>query len=152
MKLKCKTEDIKSKIFQVERVTGKNLTLPILNSVLLVASGKSLKIRATNLSLGVEVEVPAKIEKEGVLAISGSVLSGVLSSIFQNEDISLESVDGNLVIQAKKSKIKLKGYPYEDFPTIPRISGANFEIESKKLTDGIKAVYYSSFKGKVRDN
>jgi DNA polymerase-3 subunit beta len=144
MKLECKIEEIKNRISQVEKITGKNLTLPILNSVLLIASGKSLKLRATNLSLGIEIEIPAKIEKEGVVAISGSVLSGIFSNVFQNENIHLESTDGNLLIQTKKSKIRLKGQPHDDFPTIPRVVGTSFEIESKKLLDGIKSVYYSS--------
>ena len=144
MKLECKTEDIKNRISQVERITGKNLTLPILNSILLIASGKSLKLRSTNLNLGIEVEISAKIEKEGVVAISGSVLSGIFSNVFQNENIFLENIDGNLLVQTKKSKIKLKGQPHDDFPTIPRVSGISFKIESKKLIDGIKSVYYSS--------
>lgn len=144
MKLECKIEEIKNKIFQVEKITGRNLTLPILSSILLIASGKSLKLRATNLNLGIEVEIPAKIEKEGIVAISGAVLNGIFSNVFQNENVHLESVDGNLLIQTKKSKIKLKGQAYDDFPTIPRVSGTSFEIESKKLIDGIKSVYYSS--------
>jgi DNA polymerase III subunit beta len=144
MKLECKIEDLKNKISLVERITGKNLTLPILNSILLIASGKSLKLRSTNLNLGIEVEIYAKIEKEGIVAISGSVLNGIFSNIFQNENVYLESVDGNLLIQTKKSKIKLKGQPCDDFPTIPRVVGASFDIESKKLIDGIKSVYYSS--------
>ena len=144
MKLECKTEEIKQKISQIEKITGKNLTLPVLNSILLIASGKSLKLRATNLSLGIEVEIPAKIEKEGILAVSGSVLNGVFSNIFQNEGVYLEGVDGNLLIKTKKSLIKLKGQAHDDFPTIPRVTGANFEIESKKIIDGIKSVYYSS--------
>lgn len=144
MKLECKVEELRSKISQAERITGKNLTLPILNSILLIASGKSLKLRSTNLSLGIEVEIPAKIEKEGIAAVSGSVLNGIFSNIFQNENVYLESVDGNLIIQTKKNKIKLKGQPHEDFPTIPRVAGASFEIESKKMIDGIKSVYYSS--------
>ncbi len=144
MKLECKAEEIKNKVSQVERITGKNLTLPVLNSILLIASGKSLKLRSTNLSLGIEVEIPAKIEKEGLVAISGNVLSGVFSNVFQNENVSLESVDGNLLVKTKKSKIKLKGQPNEDFPTIPRVVGTDFEINAKKLIDGIKSVYYSS--------
>ena len=144
MKLECKIEDIKNKIAQVEKITGKNLTLPILNSILLIASGKTLKLRSTNLSLGIEVEIPAKVEKEGIVAISGSVLNGVFSNIFQNESVFLESTDGNLLIKTKKSKIKLKGQPSDDFPTIPRVAGLDFEIDSKKIIDGIKSVYYSS--------
>jgi len=144
MKLECGIDKIKDGILQTERITGKNLTLPVLNSILFIASGKSLKLRATNLSLGVEVEIPAKIEKEGTLAVSGSVLAGIFSNIFQNENIQIEGVDGNLIIKAKKSQIKLKGQPHEDFPTIPKVEGETFKIESKKLIDGIKSVYYSS--------
>ena len=144
MKLECQIEEIRNRISQAERITGKNLTLPILSSILLIASNKSLKIRSTNLSLGIEIEIPAKIEKEGLVAVSGSVLNGIFSNVFQNENIHLEGLEGNLLIQTKKSKIKLKGQPAEDFPTIPRVAGISFEIESKKLIDGIKSVYYSS--------
>jgi DNA polymerase-3 subunit beta len=144
MKIECSVEKIKNAISQVERITGKNLTLPVLNSILLIASGKSLKLRSTNLSLGIEIEIPAKIEKEGTLAISGSVLNAIFSNVYQNENVYLEEQNANLLIKTKKSQIKLKSQPHDDFPTIPIVSGTSFEIESKKLIDGIKAVYYSS--------
>jgi len=144
MKLECGIEKIKNGILQVEKITGKNLTLPILSSILLIAEGKSLKLRATNLSLGVEIEIPAKIEKEGILAVSGGTLAGIFSNIFQNENIYLEGEGGNLLVKTKKSRIKLKGQTPDDFPTIPKVIGKTFEIESKKLIEGIKGVYYSS--------
>ncbi len=144
MKLECAVEKIKDGILKVERITGKNLTLPVLNSILLIASSKSLKLRSTNLSLGIEVEIPAKIEKEGVVAISGATLGGIFSNISQNENVLFEEIDGVLVIKTKKNKIRLKCQPHEDFPTIPRVAGSMFEIEAKKIIDGIKSVYYSS--------
>lgn len=144
MKIECSVDIIKNAISQVERITGKNLTLPILNSILLIASNKSLKFRSTNLNLGIEIEIPAKIEKEGTLAISGSVLNAIFSNISQNENVLLEEKDGNLLIKTKKSQIKLKSQPHDDFPTIPMVAGNSFEIEAKKLIDGIKSVYYSS--------
>lgn len=144
MKLECSVEKIKNGIYKAERITGKNLTLPVLNSILFVASGKSLKLRATNLSLGIEVEIPAKVEREGVLAIPGNVLSGVFQNVSINDTCFLEGVDGNLFIKTKKTKIKLRGQSHEDFPTLPKVSGTVFEIESQKLSDGIKSVYYSA--------
>ncbi|MEI7809994.1 MAG: DNA polymerase III subunit beta [bacterium] len=144
MKLECGIEKIKNAISQVERITGKNLTLPILGSILFIASGKSLKLRATNLSLGIEIEIPAKIEKEGIVAVSGSILVGIFSNIYQNENVLIEEKDGNLLIKTKKTQIKLKGQNHDDFPTIPRVDGTSFEIDSKKLIEGIKSVYYSS--------
>lgn len=144
MKIECSVEKIKYAISQVERITGKNLTLPILNSILLIASGKLLKLRSTNLSLGIEIEIPAKVEKEGTLAIPGSVLNAVFSNVSQNENVFIEKQNENLLIKTKKSQIKLKSQPHDDFPTIPMVAGASFEIEAKKLIEGIKAVYYSS--------
>jgi DNA polymerase-3 subunit beta len=144
MKLEVGIEKIKNAISQTERITGKNLTLPVLNSILIIASGKSIKLRSTNLSLGIEVEIPAKIEKEGIAAISGGVLMGIFSNITTNDNVLIEGTDGNLVVKTKKNQIKIKGQPHEDFPTIPLVNGANFEIDSKKLVDGIKSVYYSS--------
>ena len=136
MKIDCGVEKIKNGIFQAERVTGKNLTLPVLNSILLIASGKSLKLRATNLSLGIEIEIPAKIEKEGTLAIPGGVLADVFSNILDTESVSLESVDGNLMVKTKRNKVKVKGQPWDDFPTIPTVSGTEFKIEAQKVIDG----------------
>ena len=144
MKLECGVEKIKNAILQAEKITGKNLTLPVLSSILFIAEGKSLKLRATNLSLGVEIEIPAKIEKEGIVAVSGATLAGIFSNVFQNENIYLESEDGNLLIKTKKNRIKLKGQAHDDFPTIPLVDGKSFEVEAKKLVDGIKSVYYSS--------
>jgi DNA polymerase-3 subunit beta len=144
MKLECGIEKIKNAISQAEKITGKNLTLPVLSSVLFIASGKTLKLRATNLSLGIEIEIPAKIEKEGVVAVPGNILSGVFSNIYQNENISIEAENGNFTIKTKKNNIKLNGQPNDDFPTIPMVEGEVFEINSKKLIEGIKSVYYSS--------
>ena len=87
MKLECGIEKLKNGILQVEKITGKNLTLPILSSILLIASDGLLKLRATNLSLGIEIEIPAKIEKEGTVAILGQVLGGIFSNVYQNENI-----------------------------------------------------------------
>ncbi len=144
MKLECGIEKLKNGILQVEKITGKNLTLPVLSSILLIAGGKSLKLRATNLSLGIEIEIPAKIEKEGIMAITGSTLASIFSNFIQNDIVYLEGDDGNLSVKTKKSKIKLKGQAHEDFPTIPLVDGKTFEIEAKKLVEGVKSVYYSS--------
>ena len=72
MKVECQIEKIKKALVDADKITGKNLTLPILNSILIIASGKSLKFRSTNINLGIEIEIPAKIEKEGIIAVHGT--------------------------------------------------------------------------------
>src|SRR5262245_42174101 len=107
MKIECAVEKLKIGIAYAERITGKNLTLPVLNSILLIASGKNLRLRATNLSLGVEIEIPAKVEKEGVVAITGSILGQMFANVPPSENVTLDGQDGNVLVKTKKSRIKL---------------------------------------------
>lgn len=144
MKLECSINKIKNALVAVERITGKNLTLPVLSSILWVATNKTLKLRSTNLSIGIEVNIPAKIEKEGTVAIRGDILSSLFSMLSGDGNVSFELINNNLSVKTKSSTILLKSTPYEDFPTIPLITGENFLIPSKKLIEGIKSVYYSA--------
>lgn len=144
MKLECATDKIKEAVSQVEKIVSKNSTLEVLNSVLLTATGKSLKLKATNLSLGIEIEIPANIEKEGEIAILGSVLNNTVLNLGNEKIINFEQKENNLVISNKNSSVLLKSIPKDDFPTLPAVDGDSFEISSKELLEGIKAVFYSS--------
>ena len=150
MKIECSTDKIKKALISVERITGKNLTLPVLGSVLWVATGKTLKIRATNLNIGIEIEIPAKIEKEGTVAVRGDILSSLFSILQSDLLISFELINGNLLVKTKTSTILLKSIPHEDFPTIPSVEGENFLISNRKFIEGIKAVYYSSSVSEIK--
>ncbi len=144
MIVECELDKIKNAVLLAEKVTGKNLTLPVLSAILIEAKNKKLKFKSMNLSLGIDIEIPAKIEQEGILAINGSSLANVFSNIIQKENIKLEGIEGNLVIKTKKNNIKLKGISFEDFPTIPLVDGDSFIVDSKKFLEGIKSVYYSA--------
>lgn len=150
MKIECSIDKIKKALISVERITGKNLTLPVLGSVLWVATGKSLKLRATNLNIGIEIEVPAKIDKEGVVAVRGDILSSLFSILQGDLNVKFELINGNLLVKTNISTILLKSIPHEDFPTIPVIEGETLTISSKKFIEGIKAVYYSASISEVK--
>lgn len=150
MKLECSIEKIKNALITTERLTGKNLTLPVLSSILWVASGKVLKLRSTNLNIGIEIEIPAKIEKEGIVAIRGDILSSLFSVLQGDSNISFELINGNISVKTKLNTILLKTIPYEDFPTIPVVEGDKVLISSKKLIEGIKSVYYSTSVSEIK--
>ena len=144
MKIECPIDKIKKALISVERVTGKNLTLPVLGSVLWVATGKTLKLRATNLNIGIEIEIPAKIEKEGIVAVRGDILSSLFSVLQGDLLVKFELINGNLLVKTNSSTILLKSISNEDFPTIPIIEGESFLMKNKSFIEGIKSVYYSA--------
>lgn len=144
MKLLCVKEKIKNAVSIADRVTNKNLSLPILGSILLSTEKNHLKIRATNLDLGIEIIIPSKIEKEGIIAIPSGILSNFLSNIY-DETVCFEVIDNNLFISTKNNSTTIKSYPPDDFPLLPVVSKDTFfTIPSKKLLDGFKSVWYSA--------
>jgi DNA polymerase III subunit beta len=144
MKIECSIDKIKKALVSVERITGKNLTLPVLGLVLWVATGKTLKLRATNLNIGVEIEIPARIEREGVVAVRGDILSSLFSILQGDLLVKFELINNNLLVKTNTSTILLKSISHEDFPTIPIVEGENLLMPNKKFIDGIKSVYYSA--------
>jgi len=145
MKLECGKEKLKECISLADRITSKNTTLPVLNSILLIADNNILKIRSTNLDVGVEFEIPAKIQKEGVIAVPGVVFNNTLSCLSNDKNISLDLINGNLEISTKNNTIIIKSQESEDFPTLPKIQdGESFIIPAQKIIEGVKSVLYSS--------
>ena len=145
MKLECSVDKLKEAVNKAEKIVGKTSTLTSLKSILFVASGNSLKIRSTNLSLGLEIELPAKIEEEGDVLINGEVINNTLMNLSSSDkNIKLEKVNDNLFLNNKKTAITIKSISVEDFPNIPAVEGESFEIEISKFTDGIKSVFYSA--------
>jgi len=138
-------ENFLNTLQKVERFTGKNLTLPTLSYILVEATGSSIKLRATNLQLGIEFEVPAKIDGTASFAIEGSILVQALGNTKKEKEITGEFKDGVLHITTSTSSIKLRTQAYDDFPTLPTINDAKcFSIDSKDLSHGIKSVAYSA--------
>lgn len=144
-----KVEILKEKLFNAvilaEKISSKDVTHPVLNNLLLVAKNNILQIRATNLDLGIELLVPAKIENEGTVAVSGKILSSVVLNIQHGDGVVLEVSGGNLLVYTSGSKTLLKIYPNEDFPTIPRISGGGkVALQPDAFLRGIRSVWYSA--------
>lgn len=145
MKVTCVKEKIKECVAQAERVATKSASLPILSTVFLRAEKNTLILRATNLDIGVEFTVNAKVEEEGEVAVPAHILSSVLSSMVVGKNIDLEIVNNNLVVSTEKNTTLVKAFSTDDFPTIPKINnGKEMSIGVDKITTGVRSVWYAS--------
>tara|TARA_B100000315_G_scaffold132281_1_gene121700 strand:+ start:19378 stop:20481 length:1104 start_codon:yes stop_codon:yes gene_type:complete len=145
MKIECTKDNLTDSISIAEKISGRNLTLPVLNNLLLFAKNGKFYIRSTNLDLGIEIEIPSKVVSEGVVAVSGSVLYSLISTIYQDK-ITLEVISGNLNISTKSNKAIIKAVPHDDFPTLPTVAkgGKLINIKVGELINGLKSVWYSA--------
>lgn len=146
-----KLETVKSRFGKVvskaEKVVGKNMNLPVLACLLLEAKKEGLVIKATNLDLGVELSIPAKISKEGIVAVPAQTLSSLLNNIKDDDKITLELEDSKLHIKTDSSSTHINIVPHDDFPAIPKIKETKentISFSSEEFVSGLKSVWSSA--------
>lgn len=120
MRLTCTQENFKMAILAVEKVTSKQVTLPILKNILLETKDGRLIFSATNLEIGIVCKIGAKIEENGVIVIPARLISDFVLNLPHEENIELE-LDGQILkIKCGKYKAKINCLDSDDFPIIPK--------------------------------
>lgn len=120
MQITCTQENFSRALSYLERVVGKQTTLPILGNFLLETEKGRLKISATNLEIGVVVSIGAKIEQEGRIAVPAKVLSHFINNLPSGDILELREDQQHLEVSSTAYQIRIKGVDGKDFPIIPR--------------------------------
>jgi DNA polymerase-3 subunit beta len=140
MHIICLRENLKQSLNITEKIIGRNLTLPILNNLLLAVESNKLKVSSTNLEIGINSWVTGKIQEKGSITIPAKLISDFINNL-PNEKIELKTKDKQLEIKCKKLKAILKGLPADDFPIIPKIKdNPLIKIKGSILKNGFSQV------------
>jgi len=143
MKLSCTQENLNTGLNYVSHIASKNISLPILNNVLLKADKSGLNLSTTNLEIGITCIIRAKIEQEGNFTVQAKTLSDYVG-LLSKEKIDLELTGQDLKIQSKNSKTIMKGMDASEFPIIPDVEGGDtFEVEAKKFKLALSNVSFA---------
>jgi len=146
MKIECIKEKLSIAVSKAEKVSDKNLTLPVLSCLLFETKKNLLYIKSTNLSLGVEIFIPVKVEEGGSVAVPAQTLNNFLINTEDDKNIVIESTENNNIrVYTPSNDSIIKTHPKEDFPTIPYVDAdKTLKINSKDLIKGIRSVSFSS--------
>ncbi len=145
MKIEIIKDKLLAAITQAERIAGKHISLPILSCVIIEAREGVVSVKATNLDVGIEISVVAKIFEDGVVALQGSLLKSFVSSLGNNKSVLFEVKEGACIISSGSSEASFRITSPDDFPVIPRVSGDNpLVIPSKDFVLGLRSVVWSA--------
>lgn len=118
MKIKILQEKLNECLSNIERITGKDSTLPILGNILVKAEKNFLNLLATNLETGVVWRILSKTEKEGSIALPAQTFSSFINSLPNKSiDISVEGALMTVVCDGRRSVFK--GVAADEFPALP---------------------------------
>lgn len=140
MKIICLQDNFKKSLNIAQNIIGKNLTLPILNNLLLKTEKGRLKISSTNLEIGINTWTSGKIEKDGEITCPAKILSSFINSL-PNKKIELETKGNLLDIKCDNYRANLNCLPADDFPIIPQTKqNIIFQADSSLFRGAISQV------------
>lgn len=144
MELKISREELKQGLYWTQNVVEKKTTKPILSNALLDASGERLKLSATDLEVGISVEVPAQVKSPGQVAVPAKSLYDIVREITADQ-ISIKRRDDHwLEISAGSSKFKVVGLSPQEFPSMPEMGKKNIlTLDAPALRDMIQKTLFS---------
>lgn len=139
MKVTVNQKNLKKVLGLVEKIVSRNPSLPILNNILIKTDSGRLRISSTNLEIGINCLVGAKIDEVGEIAIPARVSSDFINNIV-DEKITLHTKNNILSVNSDKYKTQILGFDPKDFPIIPKIKGDPVAVVPSKV---LKNLLYS---------
>ncbi len=140
MKVSFLSENINKKISFVNHAVSSRSQLPILLNLLLSARKGKFFISATDLEIGIEVNVSANIEEEGSITVPAKTFYELLGSIPKGK-IVIYTTNNTLFFEADKIKTSFQTISPEEFPKIYEEKGDKIAtIDGKSLIDDLPKV------------
>jgi len=140
MKFITLVDNFKKSINLAEKITGKNLTLPILSNILLKTNKNKLHLLATDLEIGIELIISGKVEKEGKFIIPAKTFSMFLNNLSE-EKITIEESKNVLLVKSGNYNTTFQGINPDEFPIIPETKTEKYiEIEKKDFEEALEQV------------
>ncbi len=150
MKFSCTQENFSQGLQIVSHVAAKNISLPILNNVLIKIEDKGLKLVTTNLETAISCKIRAKIEEEGEFTIPSKLLTDYIS-ISSLGRVDAELKGSELFIQTASDKTSIKGNSAADFPVVPQLERKRvYGIEAEDFRQMLQQVLFAASKNEAR--
>ncbi len=120
MNISIEKKEFSDGVYKVSRFAErKSGTLPALSSILIIAGNDGIKMRATNLEIGIDFKLNGKCISDGAVAISAPILQQIATSLTKDGDIIIEHTGDIVSLTSGTGKSLIKTVPYDDFPSIP---------------------------------
>ncbi len=125
------SENLLQYLSLLNKVLPSHSQVPILSNVLLTATKQGFYIKATDLEMGCEIKIAAKVEREGSITVPGKEFLEIINSLPQDKT-TLTYEKEQLVVECRGNKATFNTISAAEFPQLYKEKGeevANFSKE-----------------------
>lgn len=120
MKVSCLQENLSRGLSIVGRAVSPRSTLPVLGNVLVSTDEGRLKLAATDLEVGINCWIGAKVEEEGETTVPARTFIDLVNALPPGQiDMELIVSTQTLNLRAARSESNIKGIDAQEFPIVP---------------------------------
>jgi DNA polymerase-3 subunit beta len=147
MKVSCLQENLAKGLSIVSRaVASRSTTLPVLSNVMLSTDNGRLRLSATNLEIGINTWIGAKVEEDGAITVPARTFGDLVNTLPPDRiDLELSVRTQTLHVRCGRSEANIKGIDAQEFPIIPTPEGTgHILIEPESLGRMINQVAFAA--------
>jgi len=150
MKISSLQENLKTGLFMVSHIAGKNVNLPILNNILIKAENGNIKLVSTDLEVGITTTVRGKIEEEGIFTVDSKILNDYVA-LLPNKKIDIVKNNLKLELKCDNYQTTIKGQEAEEYPLIPQIEkNEHYKVKIDDFKKAISQVIFAVSTSEVK--
>jgi|YNPBryantNP2012_1023418.scaffolds.fasta_scaffold07315_2 DNA polymerase-3 subunit beta len=152
MRVSCLQENLAKGLSIVGRAASPRSTLPILSHILLATDGGRLRLAATNLEIGINCWIGARVDEEGAIAVPARTLIDLVGSLPPDQAV-LEGVVRTMTLNVRcgRTDANIKGMDAVEFPIVPLPEGeGNIRLEPQAFRNSIAQVAFAAATDEAR--
>ncbi len=146
MRVTCKQEHLARGLDIVSRAVSPRSTLPILGNVLLATDNGRLRLSATNLEIGINCWIGARVDEEGATTVPARLFTDLVKSL-PPDQVAMDFVERNKTLNLKclRDEAHIKGIDAADFPTVPTYEeDGGMQLEPETFRQMINQVAFAA--------
>lgn len=152
MKVSCLQENLAKALSVVGRAVSPRSTLPILSHILLVTDSGRLRLSATNLEIGINYWIGARVEEEGGIAVPARTFIDLVNAL-PPDRVDMESVVRTMTLNLHcgRSEANIRGMDAVEFPPVPVPEGeGGIRIDPQVFGTAIAQVAFAAATDEAR--
>lgn len=137
MRVSCFQENLAKGLSIVGRAVASRSTLPVLGNILLEAKDNHLRLSATNLEIGINCWIGARVEDEGAITVPARLLAEFVNSLPPERiDMELSVRTQTLHLSCARFDANIKGIDAAEFPIVPTVDNGEGPEQTAEVLEG----------------
>jgi len=144
MLFRTKKSVIVEALGRAQNIVERRNTMQILSNILLSAEKNNFTISATDLEIGIKIDLPVSVESSGQVTVNAKTFYEIVKKL-PDKEIKVESKENSWIeISCENSVFKIVGLSSKEFPKFPDLTNKDYsQIKCFDLRDMITKTIFS---------